>query len=314
MANSTTVSIEGRSFALSNLDKVLWPGEGYTKGELIHYYLEVAPYIMDHLRDRPMVFTRYPHGIEDKHFYQKNAPASLPEWINTFPYYSTESQRQINFILVEESAALAWLANQACIEMHPWLSRFASEDYPDFVVFDLDPSPGNTFAQVRKVALLTKQVLDQLGLRSYIKTSGSEGLHVYVPVKNDYTYEDIREFARPAAEIICTMAPDSATIERTVKKRGAKIYVDYLQNVKGKTLCSAYSVRPRHGATVSAPLYWDEVNRVTPADFNIKTIIPRLKKVGELFAPVLSDRQSLDAASRQLGIRLSKRLSTIPPS
>lgn len=311
MANST-VSIEGRSFTLSNLDKVLWPGEGYTKGELIHYYLEIAPYIMEHLRDRPMVFTRYPHGIEDKHFYQKNAPASLPEWIKTFPYYSVESERQIDFILIEESATLAWLANQACIEMHPWLSRFASEDYPDFIVFDLDPSPGNTFDQVRQIALLTKQVLDQLGLRSYIKTSGSEGLHIYLPIINEYSYDDVREFALPVAKIICTMLPDIATIERAVKKRGAKVYVDYMQNVKGKTLCSAYSVRPRHGATVSTPIYWEEVNQVSPTDFNIKTIIPRLRELGELFAPVLSDRQSLDAASQQLGIKLKKKLTTTP--
>lgn len=299
---SNTVSIEGRSFDLSRLDKVLWPQDGYTKGELINYYVEVAPYIIPHLQGRPMVFTRYPDGIDKQSFYQKNAPPSLPEWIKTYPYYSPDSERDINFILVEESATLAWLANQACIEMHPWLSSAASVDYPDFVVFDLDPSPGNTFEQVRTIALLTRRVLNELGLRSYIKTSGSQGLHIYLPVENKYSYEEIRDFGRSVAQIICTMQPDIATVERTVKKRGAKIYVDYMQNVKGKTLCSAYSVRPRPGATVSAPLDWDEVNRIKPSDFTIKTILPRIQKVGELFAPVLSDRQPLDTAFSQLGL------------
>ena len=300
---SNTVTIEGRSFALSRLDKVLWPQDGYTKGELINYYVEVAPYILPHLKGRPMVFTRYPDGIEKQSFYQKNAPPSLPEWVNTFTYYSSDSKRDINFILVEESATLVWLANQACIEMHPWLSCTTSVDYPDFVVFDLDPSPGNSFEQIRTIALLTRRVLNELGLRSYIKTSGSQGLHVYVPVDNEYSYEEIRDFGHSVAEIICTMQPDIATIERTVRKRGAKIYVDYLQNVKGKTLCSAYSVRPRDGATVSAPLNWDEVSNVKPSDFTIKTILPRLQKLGELFAPVLTDRQSLETAFIQLGLR-----------
>ena len=303
---SNTVTIEGRSFALSRLDKVLWPQDGYTKGELINYYVEVAPYILPHLKGRPMVFTRYPDGIEKQSFYQKNAPPSLPEWVNTFTYYSSDSKRDINFILVEESATLVWLANQACIEVHPWLSRTASVDYPDFVIFDLDPSPGNSFEQVRTIALLTRRVLNELGLRSYIKTSGSQGLHVYLPVENEYSYEEIRDFGRSVAEIICTMQPDIATIERTVRKRGAKIYVDYLQNVKGKTLCSAYSVRPRDGATVSAPLCWDEVNDVKPSDFTIKTILPRLQKLGELFAPVLTDRQSLDTAFSQLGLKMGR--------
>jgi len=203
---------------------------------------------------------------------------------------------------VEESAALAWLANQACIEMHPWLSCASLVDYPDFIVFDLDPSPGNSFEQIKTIAFLTRQVLNELGLRCYIKTSGSQGLHVYLPVKNKYSYEKVRDFARTVAEIICTMQPDIATVERTVRKRGTKIYVDYMQNVKGKTLCSVYSVRPRPGATVSAPLYWDEVNSIKPSDFTIKTIPPRLQKLGELFAPVLTDRQSLDAAFSQLGL------------
>lgn len=299
---SNTVSIQGRSFELSRLDKVLWPQDGYTKGELINYYVEVAPYIIPHLQGRPMVFTRYPDGIDKQSFYQKNAPSSLPQWIKTYPYYSPDSGRDINFILVEESAALAWLANQACIEMHPWLSCASLVDYPDFIVFDLDPSPGNSFEQVKTIVFLTRQVLNELGLRCYIKTSGSQGLHVYLPVENKYSYEKVRDFARTVAEIICTMQPDIATVERTVRKRGAKIYVDYMQNVKGKTLCSVYSVRPRPGATVSAPLYWDEVNSIKPSDFTIKTILPRLQKLGELFAPVLTDRQSLDAAFSQLGL------------
>jgi len=297
-------TIASREFALSNLDKVLWPEDGYTKGELINYYVQVSPYLLPHLSGRPLVLTRFPNGIHSKSFYQKNAPDYLPEWIRTFSWYSSDSQRDINFIVAEEPATLAWLANQACIEMHPWLSSIHSLDYPDFVVIDLDPSQGSSYQDVIDIALVVKELLDNLDLRSYPKTSGSEGLHIYIPIINSYTYEQVRKFAQVVAALVVEVLPHIATIERTVKMRGSKVYVDYLQNALGKTLSSVYSVRPRTGAPVSTPLLWEEVPQVTPAQFTIKTIIPRLQEKGDLFAPALYDKQSLDQACRKLGLSL----------
>ncbi len=300
MKNSQQFLIGGRSFSLSNLDKLLWPEDHLTKGDLIKYYILAAPFLMEHLRDRPMVFTRYPNGIEGKSFYQKNSPAHLPEWIKTFPLYSDDSKRDINYILIEEQAVLAWLANQACIEMHPWLSRISSLEHPDFMVFDLDPSAGSTYDNVITVAQVLHQLLIELGLNSYLKTSGSRGLHIYVPVINLYTYEEIRMFANKIAALVAASTASISTLERSIRARGDKIYIDYLQNGRGKTLCSVYSVRPRPGASVSTPLNWGELPGVTPADFTIKTIIPRLKEKGDLFAQVLTDKQSLENAAEKL--------------
>jgi bifunctional non-homologous end joining protein LigD len=296
------VTIESREFALSNLDKVLWPDNGYTKGELINYYVQAADYLLPHLRGRPLVLTRFPDGIHRKSFYQKNAPNYLPPWVRTFSWYSQDSQRDIRFIVAEEAATLAWLANQACIELHPWLSSIDSLDYPDFVVIDLDPSPGSRYQDVIDIALVVKELLDNLGLRSYPKTSGSEGLHVYIPIEAVYTYEQVRKFAQVLAAMVTEVLPQIATIERTVKMRGSKVYVDYLQNVMGKTLSSVYSVRPRPGATVSTPLLWEEVPKAAPSQFTIKTIFPRLRDMGDLFAPVLEDRQNLEASCHKLGL------------
>lgn len=298
------VTIQSREFALSNLDKVLWPEDGYTKGEMINYYVRIAPYLIPHLSQRPLVLTRYPNGISGKSFYQKNAPDYLPEWISTYPWYSSDSDRVINFILAEETATLAWLANQACLEMHPWLSRIGSIDYPDFAVIDLDPSPGSKYQDVIDIALAVKQLLDSLKLRSYPKTSGSLGLHIYIPLENRYTYEEIRRFTQTMAAMVCNVLPQIATIERTVNRRGTKVYVDYLQNVQGKTLSSVYSIRPRRGAPVSTPLLWEEVPYVKPADFTIRNILARVEAEGDLFASVLSDHQSLDDAWRALGLGL----------
>lgn len=299
---SSEVLIAGRKLKLTNLDKLFWPNDGYTKLDLIKYYTQIAPYIIPHLINRPLVFTRYPNGIEGKSFYQKNAPNHLPEWIPTYPWYSEDSKRTINFILVDETATLLWLANQACLEIHPWLSNINSIDYPDFLVMDLDPSPGSTYEEVKQIALVTKELLDKLNLNSYLKTSGSEGLHIFVPVINEYTYEEIRSLGQQLASIICNVLPDIATIERSVSKRGRKVYIDYMQNVQGKTLSSVYSVRPRPGAPVSTPLMWEEIHNYTPKDFNIKNILSRIETHGDLFHNVLTDKQSLAEANKKLGI------------
>ena len=301
MNSTTLVNVEEREIPLSNLDKVLWPQEGYTKGDLIDYYVRVAPYMLGHLHNRPLVFTRYPDGIGGKHFYQKNAPDYLPEWINTFTWVSDDGSAN-HHILAEDRATLAWLGNQACLEIHTWLSNSHSILNPDYVVFDLDPSEGSTWQNVVDIALTLKNILDQLGLKGYLKTSGAEGLHIYLPIVAKYSYEEARSFAGKIAELVCAVLPDIATIERTVSKRGSKVYVDYMQNVVGKTLCAPYSVRPRAGAPVSTPLHWEEIEHISPGQFSIKTVFDRLQPQGDLFRPVLQDKQNLDEVMKGLGL------------
>jgi bifunctional non-homologous end joining protein LigD len=294
MNASIPINIEGRGLSLSNLDKVLWPKEGYTKGELINYYLEIAPFILEHLRDRPLVFTRYPDGIEGGFFYQKNAPEYLPRWIKTCLCQSGSNKSTSNLILVEDKADLVWLANQAFIEIHPWLSRKDSKFNPDYIVFDLDPYENCPFQHVVDIALILKQLLDDMGLRTYMKTSGSAGLHIYLPIINKYEYNLVRNWAGKIAGMICMAMPNLATVERSVSKRGKRIYIDYMQNVIGKTICAPYSIRPYNGAPVSTPVRWEELKDISPRDFNIKNIFSRLKKTGDLFNAVLTDKQNID--------------------
>lgn len=296
------IKLEPREFALTNLDKIFWPEDGYQKKDLIEYYVAVAPWLLKHLENRALVFTRYPNGVQEKGFFQKNAPSSLPDWFTTWIHKSSDADRDIRFVMVNEPVALAWLANQACLEIHPWLSRVQTPQSPDYIVFDLDPSSRNTFQEVTQVALSFRELFEHLELRTYIKTSGANGLHIYLPVPNRYTYEQVRIFALHIARIIARLWPSLTTVERAVVKRGHKIYLDTLQNAQGKTLCSAYSVRARPGAPVSAPLLWEEVAEASPDAFNIKTIISRLKKKGDLFAPVLEDQQPLEQAAARLGL------------
>lgn len=304
MANTATLEITGQEVQLSKLDKILWPETGYTKADLIDYYAAVFPYMGPHLHQRPLVFTRYPNGIAAKSFYQKNAPENLPEWIQTFAWEGHEGNLK-QYVLVQAAADLVWLANQACIEIHPWMSRINTVDYPDFMVFDLDPTEANSFDQVITAAQLLKHLMDQLNLRVYAKTSGASGLHVYLPLRNRYTYAQIRKFGQFIGEMISKSLPDIVTIERSVQRRGERIYFDFLQNGLGKTVCAPYCVRPRPDATVSAPVKWEELPAISPALFTIKTLPPRLQQLGDLFQAVLTDQQELEAAVKQLGISIS---------
>lgn len=301
MAKSINAEIDGKIVSLSNLDKIFWPAQGYCKNDLIQYYSMISPYIMKYLKDRPLVFVRYPNGIKGKHFYQKNAPAAIPDWFNIFEWENSD-QTTTRFLLVDETAELIWLGNQACIEIHPWLSRTAAIDQPDFIIFDLDPSPENTFAEVVKAALLVRKLLADLNLKAWVKTSGASGLHVYLPVINNYSYEEIRIFAEKVAGIVSSVIPDFTTIERKVQKRGRRIYIDYLQNVRGQTICAPYSVRAVDGAPVSTPLRWEEIEDISPQSFTIKNIQSRLEKIGDIFAPVLIEQQDIAPAIIELGL------------
>jgi len=295
----------------TNLDKVFWPEDGYTKGDLIEYYDKISPFLISHLLDRPLVFERFPDGIYGQSFYQKDAPGYTPEWIRTEEIWSGDVQRSIRYFIGASRGQLLYIANTGNIQQNPWMSRVQHLDYPDYLVFDLDPVEA-PFSSVQSVAIVLKQVLDELGLRSYPKTSGASGIHVHLPVlEKTFTYEEVRLFAEAVASIVVQRAPDLATIERVVRRRKAHhVYIDFLQNVRGKTVASVYSPRPRQGAPVSTPLKWQEFKRpIDPKAFTIKTIFKRLDKFGDLFEPALTDRQDISgflASLRDRGFRRSR--------
>jgi bifunctional non-homologous end joining protein LigD len=294
-----------RLLKLSNLDKPFWPDEGITKGDLIEYYRAVAPVLVPHLRDRPFTMKRYPDGWQGGHFFQKDAPKHMPEWIPTFRALVSTRDRQprrkwIDFPLVDDELALLWMVNMGCIDMNAWYSRIDRPDRPDFVLFDLDPSPDVGFAETVEVALLVKEALDALGLVSFPKTSGSDGMHVLVPIERRHTYDETRRFAEIVAAALARSHRGLVTTEWSKSKRRG-VLVDANQNGEGKTIASVYSVRPRAGAPVSAPLRWSEVNDgLDAAAFTMDVVLERVRKHGDLFEGVLTTRQRLGTALRSL--------------
>ncbi|MDK2879659.1 MAG: bifunctional non-ous end joining protein LigD [Thermoanaerobacteraceae bacterium] len=286
--------MEKRKLRLTNLSKVLWPDDGITKADFINYLAQVSPYILPHLKDRPMVFTRYPDGIYGKAFYQKNIPEYAPEWLETFETISDED-KIIRYAVINDKESLLWAANQASIELHPWLSRKGVPDCPDFAVFDFDPMENTDFEDARELALALKKLLDLQGLKGFAKTSGATGLQVYIPLEPVYTYEDVRIFTGFFCRVLEKTFPEKATTVRSVDKREGKVYLDYLQNIKGKTIIAPYSPRPRKGAPVSCPVTWEELEEgVTPDMFHIKNMSERLRQKGDLFSGVLTQRQRID--------------------
>jgi bifunctional non-homologous end joining protein LigD len=293
-----------RVLRLSNLDKIFWPDEEITKGDLLSYYREIAPVILPHLKNRPFTMKRYPDGWQGSHFFQKDAPKHMPEWIATEAYRSTSREsrqkRTIRYPLVNDELALLWMVNMGCIDMNTWYSRIDRPDRPDWVLFDLDPSPDVGFPETIRVALLIKDVLDTLGLESFPKTSGADGFHVLVPLERRHTYDDTREFAEIVAGTLARMHRGLVTTEWSKAKRKG-VLVDANQNGEGKTIASVYSVRPRAGAPVSTPLRWDEVvEGLDPGDFTMEVVLGRVEREGDLFAGVLTTRQSLGEALREL--------------
>ncbi len=284
---------KGRRIPFTNLDKVFWPEEGYTKGDLIRYYDQVAEVLIPYLYERPMHMLRYPDGIHGKYFYQKDAPDHVPEWIEIEEVPSDSKGEPIRFIVCNERDTLVYIANLGSIDLHPWFSRRGSLDTPDWAIFDLDPD-GSPFADVVKVARSLGKVLRGIGLRPYLKTSGATGLHVYVPVNLAYTYDQTRQFCEAISRYVAADQKDIATVERVVSRRRGKVYIDFLQNRRGQTIVPAYVVRPQPKAPVSAPLEWDELDtELNPADFNIRSILERIDKYGDLFEGALRDKQDL---------------------
>ena len=298
------IRVGRRELRLSNLDKLFWPDEGITKGDLLEYYRSVAPVLVPHLRGRPFTMRRYPDGAFGKAFFQKDAPSHMPDWIETFKTVVTPrsgGEREVALPVVEDELGLLWMVNMGCIDMNPWYSRVDKPDRPDFVLFDLDPTPEVPYAQTVEVALILKGLLDGIGLASFPKTSGGKGFHVLVPLDRRSGFDDTRSFAEHVAGVIAAGYPKLATTAWSKAKRKG-VLIDANQNGMGKTIASVYSVRPHPGAPVSTPLRWDEVTpELDPAAFTMGAVLDRVARHGDLFAGVLTTRQSLGKAIRALG-------------
>lgn len=288
---------------LTNQQKIWWPDEGYTKGDVVNYYETVADFILPYLKNRALSLKRNPNGIRDEGFFHKDAGENAPEFAEVFPVESESSNKIVDYIVCNNKATLLYLANLGCIEINPWNSTTKAPDNPTWMVIDIDPASKNTFEEVVDVALATKEVLDRAGITGICKTSGASGLHVYVPMKNKYDYSVVKEFAHVIASLVQEQLPDTTSLERTLKKRGEKIYVDFLQNRIGQTLACAYSLRPVPGANVSTPLEWKEVNhKLHPSQFNIENTPARLKKKGDLFAEILKGGTNIQKALKALKV------------
>ena len=330
--DSLTLDIEGHSIRVTNLSKPLWPADGkhrvVTKGDMVRYYAAIGPLLLPHLVDRPMTMTRYPNGIDGGSFYQKHVE-DPPPFVNTIEVFSSHNEGDRSYITVDNLATLVWLAQLADIELHPWSSRIAGEpdaphmpavfhgsrevlessvlNYPDFIVFDLDPyiysgreKTGDepelnraAFARTRTVALGLRQVLDQLSLSSFVKTSGKTGLHIYVPIVRQYDYRSVRKVCETIGGFLLRQRPRDVTMEWSVEKRTGKIFFDHNQNSRGKNMASIYSLRPLPGAPVSTPVRWDELERVYPTDFTIDTVPERVAEIGDLWAGILDSKHDL---------------------
>jgi bifunctional non-homologous end joining protein LigD len=299
----STTRISGKKLTLTNLDKIYFPDEGYTKGDVIEYYDKVSKYIVKYLKDRPESLRRNPNGIKDEGFFHKDAGDAAPQWIDKYAMYSESADKQINYIMCNDKASLLYIANMGCIEINPWNSRYMTPDNPDYLVMDLDPSDNNTFDQVIEAANVVHDILERAECKNYCKTSGATGLHIYVPLSAKYDYEQARMFAEMIANLTVEQLSAFTSIERSLKKRGkGNIYIDYLQNKSGQTLSTVYSVRPKPGATVSTPLDWSEVRPgLTPKNFNIKNIIRRIEQKGDLFAGVLKGGINMEKALKKIG-------------
>lgn len=284
-----------RKPSFSNLDKVLWPEDGFTKGDLIQYYKSVAKWLVPHLKDRPLTLQRFPDGIDGKSFFEKSKPRFAPDWVRTATVSAYQNTGTVEFVLCNDESTLLWCANLAAIVLHIWTSRVESLDSPDFVFFDLDPWEGCSLKTLAQVALAFRDGLQPIGLHPLVKTSGGSGLHVVVPIKPRYDYASIKQFAEVVARRVATELPDATTLQRTIARRPkGTVYLDYVQVGRGKTLVPPYGVRARAHAPVSMPLAWSEVEQLArmrtqdPSTaftrWNIETALARLGAQGDLWA------------------------------
>jgi bifunctional non-homologous end joining protein LigD len=290
-ATSLVLDVDGREVRLTNLQKPFWTKPLVTKGDLLRYYLAISPALLPHLRDRAMVMKRYPDGAAGPFFFMKRAPTPRPEWLRTCPIEHA-AKGIIDFPVIDGLAALLWVVNLGCIDLNPWYARCDDTDRPDYLHFDLDPVPPADFDRVRRVALFVRESLEGLGIRSFAKTTGSRGIHVYVPIERGPTQKEVWTFAKALALFVAAERPDEITAEYRIAKRPAgRVLVDYNQNAWGRTLASVYSVRPKEIPTVSAPVTWDEVRRGARMEsFTLASMPARIARRGDLWAPLLAKR------------------------
>lgn len=281
--------ISKQEVKLTNQNKIYFPKGQVTKGDIIAYYQSISEYILPHLKDRPQSMNRFPNGIDGMSFYQKDSSEFTPDWIDVEKIYSESSDKEINYILCNNRATLAYLNNLGCIDLNIWTSKISTIDKPDYLVLDLDPSENNSFDEAIETTLIIKKILDKAKINGFCKTSGSTGIHIYIPTEAKYSFEQVKNFGHILMQNVQAELPEITTLERALQKRDKnKIYLDYLQNRRGQTLASVYSVRPKNGAPVSMPLDWIELKPgIKPTDFNIENALERLKKNGDLFKPVL---------------------------
>ena len=294
-ADNATLTIDGRDVRLTNLRKLFWPERGITKGHLIQYYADVSDVLLPHIRDRAMVMKRYPHGWAGEFFFMKRAPVPRPDWIRTCTVFHG-SGNVIDFPVIDDVPSLLWVINLGCIDLNQWYARCDDVDRPDYVHFDLDPGPGATFDQVRECALVVRDALESLKMKPLVKTSGSKGIHIYVPIVRGPVQKTVWEFAKALAVTLAKQHPALMTSEyRKEKRPKGRVLVDYNQNRWGSTLASIYSVRPTPLATVSTPLEWSEVSRgARMEDFRLDNVRQRIAKVGDLWKPLLAARGRTD--------------------
>ncbi|RYY41269.1 MAG: DNA ligase D [Chitinophagaceae bacterium] len=292
--------VGGHELRFSNLSKVYWPKEGYTKRDLINYYYQMAPAMLPYLKDRPQILNRHPNGIDGKSFYQKDVKGKAPSFIETFPYYSYMDERDKEFLVCTDEASLLYIASLGCIEINPWHSRRDRPNNPDWCIMDLDPD-GNPFREVIETARVTRNLLESIGVVSFPKTSGSTGIHIYIPLGGKYDYEESKEFGRKLAKVIHAELPKFTSIERRTGDRKGKLYIDFLMNRPQASVAAPYSLRPKPGATVSMPLTWEEVRpglRMT--DFHIGNAADRVRETGDLFKGVLGKGIDMAKAEKKL--------------
>jgi bifunctional non-homologous end joining protein LigD len=298
----TAVEIDGRSLNLSNLDKVLYPQTGTTKAEIIDYYARIAPVMVPHLAGKPITLVRYPNGVDDKHFFEKNCPKHKPDWLPTIAM-DVSAKTKVDFCALEEPAALVWTANLAALELHPGLATRDDLDSPKVMVFDLDPGPPATAIECAQVALWLREALERLSLEGFVKTSGKKGLQLYVPLNTPTTFEKTREMSLAVAQVLERVHPDHVLTEMTRALRPGKVFIDWSQNARHKTTVGVYSLRAFERPTCSTPLTWDEVEAALDhkdpekVRFEMSAVLDRVDRLGDLFAPILEMQQDLPSVS-----------------
>ncbi|MFY9845612.1 MAG: non-homologous end-joining DNA ligase [Terriglobales bacterium] len=299
MSAPTIVEVENRKLKLTNLDKVLYPATGFTKGQVVDYYARIAPVLVPHLAGRPLTMKRYPGGVNDEFFFEKNAPKHRPDWVKTTPVWSDGNRRTMDYLLANDLPTLVWIANLASIELHPSLSLGTDLETPTSIVFDLDPGPPANIVQCCQVGLWVRGIFEHFGLQAFAKTSGSKGLQIYAPLNTRTNYEQTKSFAHAIARLLEQEHPDLVVSDMKKAVRTNKIFVDWSQNDQHKTTISVYSLRAREHPTVSTPVTWDEVeqalNKKNAAQlvFEAPDVLARVEKLGDLFEPVLKLKQKL---------------------